>query len=199
MTVLLISVSQLETLDGSGFSYSFALLIVRMNCFFISILSFTGLVGISITHVSCGVLRKSGPLIQRLFFWSWHSSQSHVASSATLLFPLIQCQSATTDVADWHWISGKSNVADEATRDWEECQLQKNSRWINGPDFLKTPQETWVMEMPTKPVKDNAEMKKQFIFTISNAHTYEKPDPSRCSNWLTLIKSTVIVKRTVSY
>ncbi|XP_059223223.1 uncharacterized protein LOC131997003 [Stomoxys calcitrans] len=49
-----------------------------------------------------------------------------------------------TELSDWRWVPGKLNVADEATK-WKRCgpDLSNGSRWMNGPDFLREPQDAW--------------------------------------------------------
>ncbi|XP_058839589.1 uncharacterized protein LOC131695077 [Topomyia yanbarensis] len=48
-----------------------------------------------------------------------------------------------TEVHQWRWVPTKLNVADDATK-WEKSpDMTPSSRWYNGPDFLRLPEETW--------------------------------------------------------
>ena len=50
---------------------------------------------------------------------------------------------ASTEVTQWRWVSTKDNIADEATRPSKNIDFSTNSRWLNGPSFLKLPEEAW--------------------------------------------------------
>ncbi|KAI3352112.1 hypothetical protein L3Q82_020927 [Scortum barcoo] len=56
----------------------------------------------------------------------------------------------STSVDDWWWISGDLNVADIITRGATPADLQENSVWQNGPEFLKQPVKEW----PKKSAKE---------------------------------------------
>lgn len=49
----------------------------------------------------------------------------------------------STDEKDWRWISTKENVADEATRANRTPRFNADSRWLRGPDFLRTCETAW--------------------------------------------------------
>lgn len=49
---------------------------------------------------------------------------------------------ACTNIESWRWVSTKDNVADEATRKSSAVDFSP-SRWLNGPHFLKLPEEEW--------------------------------------------------------
>ncbi|XP_055714978.1 uncharacterized protein LOC129809187 [Phlebotomus papatasi] len=48
-----------------------------------------------------------------------------------------------TDSREWNWIPTAQNVADEATRSSGKCDMNPNSRWFNGPSFLKQDKCFW--------------------------------------------------------
>ena len=41
-----------------------------------------------------------------------------------------------TNIEDWHYVQSKSNVTDDATRCRSFSDLNSNSRWFNGPEFI---------------------------------------------------------------
>ena len=47
-----------------------------------------------------------------------------------------------TDLNEWKWISTKDNPADDGTR-YAPNALDKGSRWLLGPTFLRTPESEW--------------------------------------------------------
>jgi len=72
-----------------------------------------------------------------------------------------------TNCTDWRWIPTKENVADEITRDMKPCDWSQNSRWINGPEFLRTPEETWPAEkVQSKALSEEEELKKEFVLLV---------------------------------
>jgi len=58
----------------------------------------------------------------------------------------------TTKAAEWMWIEGKPwlNVADVATRGSRPSELDSDSLWQKGPDFLTQPEETWPVRREVK-------------------------------------------------
>ncbi|XP_014676964.1 PREDICTED: uncharacterized protein LOC106816843 [Priapulus caudatus] len=44
---------------------------------------------------------------------------------------------------EWAWIEGKLNIADWITRGKEPDQLAGSGEWVNGPEFLSQPVNTW--------------------------------------------------------
>src|SRR5665811_1508664 len=106
-----------------------------------------------------------------------------------------------TDIADWHWISTKENVADEATKDNLDCDLHANSRWLNGPKFLKEPEHTWILDGLRKraEVVDPSllDLKKNRILLVTGKLTHPRGDIARFSSWTRLIRSTAYFLRFV--
>ncbi|MCI4375255.1 hypothetical protein PGIGA_G00107360 [Pangasianodon gigas] len=62
-------------------------------------------------------------------------------------------------VEDWWWIPGGLNVADLITRGATPEDLQEDSVWQNGPEFLRQPVEEW----PKKSAKEVAAYTKEGI------------------------------------
>ncbi|XP_075164705.1 uncharacterized protein LOC142237217 [Haematobia irritans] len=50
----------------------------------------------------------------------------------------------STEENNWRWIPTKYNVADDATRSYNNVDFSATSRWVNGPDFLKQAENTWL-------------------------------------------------------
>ena len=44
---------------------------------------------------------------------------------------------------EWNWVSSEDNVADLITRGETPDNLDLNSKWQNGPVFLKLPIDKW--------------------------------------------------------
>ena len=55
-----------------------------------------------------------------------------------------------THPAEWYWISGELNIADWLTRGKEARDLDHNSAWQNGPEFLKLPDSEWPIKNQTE-------------------------------------------------
>jgi len=51
-----------------------------------------------------------------------------------------------TNLMKWHWVPTKLNIADDATRDVSPTDLGPESRWFNGPEFLRLPESEWPKE-----------------------------------------------------
>ena len=45
--------------------------------------------------------------------------------------------------SQWRYVSTEENPADDASRGLAISSVTKNSRWINGPDFLWEPESRW--------------------------------------------------------
>ena len=45
--------------------------------------------------------------------------------------------------SDWRWVAGELNVADLATRGATPEELDENSTWQRGPEFLREPEDQW--------------------------------------------------------
>ncbi|KAL0871500.1 hypothetical protein ABMA27_005218 [Loxostege sticticalis] len=95
---------------------------------------------------------------------------------------------------EWRWVPTALNVADDATRQKSDADL-KNSRWIEGPVFLKSPQYDW----PVEP--HNTRLNKDELKPSAKIHSYliqvgtipvhhVSADPSRFSQWLRFLRST---------
>lgn len=58
-----------------------------------------------------------------------------------------EIQAATNGNMDsWYWIEGKSNIADYLTRPKDLHEINQDSRWWKGPEFLETPMDSWAIK-----------------------------------------------------
>src|SRR5207237_1513627 len=76
----------------------------------------------------------------------------------------------TSKLEEWNWIPTAENVADEATRDNKPVSWDKDSRWLNGPSFLKEDESLWPKEIELKKLPDIPvdllEVRKEFVLSI---------------------------------
>jgi len=52
-----------------------------------------------------------------------------------------------TGIQDWWWIPGQQNIADIITRGASPQDLDEDSEWQNGPEFLKLPVSEWPIKL----------------------------------------------------
>ena len=103
-----------------------------------------------------------------------------------------------SEVSQWSWIPTAENVADDATRDGLPCEFGANSRWVNGPSFLKLPKEDWPREKnnsESEVNEDDLEKKNEIPCLVVTEMPDALPDISRFSSWLRLIRSTAWILR----
>lgn len=62
-----------------------------------------------------------------------------------------------TSIEDWYWVTSGKNIADWLTRGKAPNEIDLNSAWQKGPDFLKLPESEWpaskkcyVQELPQR-------------------------------------------------
>ena len=99
-----------------------------------------------------------------------------------------------SDPGQWHHIRTNLNIADIATRGAAAQDLQPESDWINGPDFLKSDKTDWPIDdiSCSAPLASEIEMKKKLL-------RVEVPvpvlDPAAYSSWLRLVRVTAWILR----
>ena len=91
-------------------------------------------------------------------------------------------------VSQWRWLPSKQNVADEATRDDKGFNININSRWFKGPEFLYQPIYFWPMEENFNNCftesNQKTQNKNECILLISNvAENTSLPDITKFSKW----------------
>ena len=98
-------------------------------------------------------------------------------------------ETSESDPGQWHHIRTNLNIADIATRGAAAQNLQPESDWINGPDFLKSDKTDWPTDdiSCSAPLASEMEMKKKVL-------RVEVPvpglDPAAYSSWLRLVRVT---------
>ena len=67
-----------------------------------------------------------------------------------------------TDKKEWMWVPGKLNIADWTTRGKSPAEMDLDSEWQRGPDFLQKPLQDWpikaeitLKDLPERKVADN--------------------------------------------
>jgi hypothetical protein len=98
-------------------------------------------------RLSSQIVKEIGVKISSTSFWTdsrtvlcWiNSTKSLTSFVANRVGEILEL----TESTNWKWITTKENVADDATRDNNDINFSCNSRWFQGPPFLKTDENTW--------------------------------------------------------
>jgi hypothetical protein len=100
-----------------------------------------------------------------------------------------------SDPGQWHHVRMDLNVADIATRGVAANDLKPESRWMNGPDFLKSDSSEWpIDDIPGPPSPTGRrEMKKKVLG--AKVVVPKLLDPAGYSNWLKLVRVTAWILR----
>ncbi|XP_055601508.1 uncharacterized protein LOC129750567 [Uranotaenia lowii] len=135
--------------------------------------------------------------IDKIVFWSDSSTVlALIRSDHRRYKQFVACRVSevltTTTIADWRWISTKLNVADLATKWGQGGQLNSNSPWFQGPEFLKLDEQHW--PKPKSILATNEEMK---LCGIHHGITVPVPiiDPLRYSRWTRMLRVTAYILR----
>ncbi|XP_063824599.1 uncharacterized protein LOC135074234 [Ostrinia nubilalis] len=141
----------------------------------------------------------------RRFFWT--DSKNVLAwlrSDARSYLPFVAHRLADilelSTIDEWRWVPTVLNVADDATRPNSNTPLP-NSRWIEGPEFLKAPSSDWPVEISTSGHFNTDELKPSARINLINVGHISTTsiipsviplcaDPFRFSQWLRLLRST---------
>ena len=73
-----------------------------------------------------------------------------------------------TQIENWFWIEGKLNIADLTTRGCNAAELNSDSMWQNGPEFLNLPEADWPIFSETN-ITCLPEQRKQFVGSVIEA------------------------------
>ena len=100
-----------------------------------------------------------------------------------------------SDPGQWHHIRTNLNIADIATRGAAAQDLQPESDWINGPDFLKSDKTDWPIDdiSCSAPLAGEMEMKKKVLRV--EVPVPKALDPASYSSWLRLVRVTAWILR----
>lgn len=99
-----------------------------------------------------------------------------------------------SNMNEWRWISGKMNVADDATKWSKSPDLSHSSRWLNGPEFLRSDESEW----PTggsDAMNTELELKEHIL--VAQRSEPMLIEIERFSRWCRLLRSMAFVVRFV--
>ena len=99
-----------------------------------------------------------------------------------------------SDPSQWKHIPGDENVADDVSRGLHVQQL--TGRWMNGPEFLKLPEEQWPVQ--TARLHREEDMERRQVNAVSSvlyADVGKVIDVKKFSSWRRLIRVTAWIKR----
>ena len=91
-----------------------------------------------------------------------------------------------TEAKQWRYISTNDNPADDASRGLSLYEEEKVRRWLNGPDFLRCPEEQWPemindLSIPSNDPEVKIDLKANVIHT--NDHSLLSRIEERISSW----------------
>ena len=73
----------------------------------------------------------------------------------------------TTEASEWFWVKGTLNIADWLTRGKLPTNLDSESIWQKGPQFIELPEEEWPIIIQTKIDNLPERSKTSFVATVS--------------------------------
>ena len=76
-----------------------------------------------------------------------------------------------TNPNQWFWIDGKSNISDWISRGKSPSEIDIDSTWQSGPDFLKLPEEDWPIRQRCKVLELPEQAKKVLLVRYHNRHS----------------------------
>ncbi|XP_055591249.1 uncharacterized protein LOC129743288 [Uranotaenia lowii] len=100
-----------------------------------------------------------------------------------------------TQISEWRWIPTDENVADEGTKWQRSPEVANDSRWLNGPEFLREDELTWPTEQISREIT-NEELKAAIYY---HEQVHQAPanlfDTTRFSSWNHLRRTAAWVRR----
>ena len=102
-------------------------------------------------------------------------------------------------VTEWKWVPTKENPADDGTRFTPDA-LNKDSRWVLGPTFLKLPECRWPSESLSHKLDKGASELRETTHIVT--YTTVEPaliDFSRFSSWTRLLSTFTRVLQAIDY
>ena len=101
---------------------------------------------------------------------------------------------STTDPNQWNHIPSEDNVADDLSRGIRVIELQ--GRWMNGPKFLRLPEDQWPIQQTPPPPEEYMERRQIHVLTAVAAQKAKAViDPSTFSSWRKLTRVTARTRR----
>ncbi|XP_062710719.1 uncharacterized protein LOC115269391 [Aedes albopictus] len=145
------------------------------------------------------VARSLSVAVSKRYFWTdsrdvlcWLNSD-HRRYSQFVAFRVSDILE-TTDAKEWRWVPTKLNVADEGTKWTRQPNLSASSRWFQGPEFLRKPQEEW--PSPSHHGPTDTEIRAHLLVHVSTTESII--NPQNFSNWTTILRTTAFVFRYIS-
>ena len=106
-----------------------------------------------------------------------------------------------TKANEWFWICSELNISDLITRGCSVDEIQKDSAWVNGPDFLKQDIADWPIRQEAE-IKDIPELKKSSnlvgVARAAAESLADRIDLSRFSSWTRLKGTTARILKLYS-
>ena len=136
-------------------------------------------------------------------FWTDSITVFHMIHNSSKRFPIFVANrlakiDETSNPNQWRYVPSNLNPADDATRGLDASKLISQSRWINGPYFLKFEDDLWPVATCALPVipDEFAVLKKQ-VFNVNAAKDLKTHEPflerfSRFSTWYKLKRSMLL-------
>lgn len=124
---------------------------------------------------------------QTVIFWIKNDNQKFKQYVANRISQIQEI----TNINWWHWINTAVNVADEGTKWTKTPVICPESRWLQGPEFLKLPKYKWPEENEKEVYsEDNLEFHHKILIVAPFQKNVALPDLERFSKWLKLIRTT---------
>ena len=87
-------------------------------------------------------------------------------------------------VEDWKWVDGNHNIADILMRGATPEELDEESEWQRGPEFLRWPESEWPLQMASEVVTNVADdvkrlQRKAFSAVVTRAQSQKASSPSK--------------------
>ena len=147
--------------------------------------------GKTIREESRFVFEKVVYFVDSMIVLSWIRLQAR--SFKTFVSTRIGEIQSNSNPAEWKHIPGEENVADDVSRGIPVRSLLE--RWMDGPDFLKRPEEEWPQATPsTDNTKVNQDKRKSTTIATVNAEQ-EVINHTKFSSWRRLVRVTAWVQR----
>ena len=112
------------------------------------------------------------------------SQITYWTDSITVLSYIKSRGTRVSDPEAWRHVPGRLNVADDCSRGLSAQDLLRDSRWINGLDFLLRDEDCWPNQVICQPPTDNdPEVKSEAWLGLSSKVNHEFLDPKKTSSW----------------
>ncbi|KXJ71123.1 hypothetical protein RP20_CCG021397 [Aedes albopictus] len=137
--------------------------------------------------------------IQKYFLWTDSNAViSWVKSDARRYKPFVAHRIgeilSITSPENWRWVPSKSNAADDVTKWGLSTQLNSDSRWFHGPDFLYESERAWPKQQPNA-VEVEAELRANVLLHEIILPDVVLPRVEHISKWKVLVRTVATMYR----